>query len=155
MTWASIPKDAFTLVNMKVLATQSCPALCNPTDCSPPGSSVHGILQARILEWVAIPFSRGSSWPRDRTQVSHIAGRLPFELPRKPLLWYSILKLSQIINLNKCFILASPAKIISNSKCRGSYQINFSLRVGALTNFFVITQSITVSRHMSNCHYHS
>ena len=42
---------------------------------SPPGSSVHGILQARILEWVAISFSRGSSWPRDRTQVSQIAGR--------------------------------------------------------------------------------
>ena len=42
---------------------------------SPPGSSVHGIFQARILEWVAIPFSRGSSQPRDRTQVSHIAGR--------------------------------------------------------------------------------
>ena len=44
-------------------------------DCSPPSSSVHGILQARILEWVAISFSRGSSQPRDRTQVSHIAGR--------------------------------------------------------------------------------
>ena len=44
-------------------------------DCSPPGSSVHGILQARILEWVAISFSRGSSRPRDQTQVSHIAGR--------------------------------------------------------------------------------
>ena len=44
-------------------------------DCSPPGSSVPGILQARILEWVAIPFSRGSSRPRDRTQVSCIAGR--------------------------------------------------------------------------------
>ena len=43
-------------------------------DCSPPGSSVHGILQARILEWVAIPFSRGSCQPRDQTQVSHIAG---------------------------------------------------------------------------------
>ena len=43
-------------------------------DCSPPGSSVHGVLQARILEWVAIPFSRGSSQPRDRTQVSCIAG---------------------------------------------------------------------------------
>ena len=40
--------------------------------CSPPGSSVHGILQARILEWVAVPFSRRSSQPRDRTQVSHI-----------------------------------------------------------------------------------
>ena len=46
---------------------QSCPTLCNPVDCSPPGSSVHGILQARILEWVAISFSRGSSQPRDRT----------------------------------------------------------------------------------------
>ena len=44
-------------------------------DCSPPSSSIHGTLQARILEWVAISFSRGSSWPRDQTQVSHIAGR--------------------------------------------------------------------------------
>ena len=44
-----------------VLLAQSCPILCNPTDCSLPGSSVHGILQARILEWVAIYFSRGSS----------------------------------------------------------------------------------------------
>ena len=47
----------------------------NPPDCSPPGFSVFGILQARILEWVAISFSRGSSRPRDRTHVSHIAGR--------------------------------------------------------------------------------
>ena len=46
----------------------------DPVDCSPPGSSIHGILQARILEWVAISFSRGSSQPRDWTQVSHIAG---------------------------------------------------------------------------------
>ena len=55
--------------------TQSCPTLCDPMDCSPPGSSVHGILQARILEWVAISFSRGPSQPRDQTQVSRIAGR--------------------------------------------------------------------------------
>ena len=54
---------------------QSCLTLCDPMDCSPPGSSVHGILQARILEWVAISFSRGSSQARDRTQVSRIAGR--------------------------------------------------------------------------------
>ena len=47
------------------LVTQSCPTLCNPMDCRPPGSSVHGILQARILEWVAMPSSRGSSQPRD------------------------------------------------------------------------------------------
>ena len=52
-----------------------CPTLCDSMDCSPPGSSVHGMLQAGILEWVAISFSRGSSQPRDRTQVSHIAGR--------------------------------------------------------------------------------
>ena len=60
---------------MKSEVTQSCLTLCDPVDCSPPGSSLHGILQARILEWVAISFSRGSSWPRDQTQVSCIAGR--------------------------------------------------------------------------------
>ena len=54
---------------------QLCPTLCDPMDCSPPGSSVHGILQARILEWVTISFCRGSSRPRDRTRVSGIGGR--------------------------------------------------------------------------------
>ena len=54
---------------------QSYPTLCDPMDYSPPGSSIHGILQARKLEWVAISFSRGYSQPRDHTQVSHIAGR--------------------------------------------------------------------------------
>ena len=48
-----------------VPSLRSCPTLCNPVDCSPPGSSVHGMLQAGILEWVAMPSSRGSSWPRD------------------------------------------------------------------------------------------
>ena len=52
-----------------------CPTLCDPLGCSLPGSSVHGIFQARILEWVAISSSRGSSWPRDRTQASRIVGR--------------------------------------------------------------------------------
>ena len=60
---------------MKVLVAQLCLILCDPRDCSPPGSSVHEILQARILEWVAIPFSRGSSWPRDWTLISCITGR--------------------------------------------------------------------------------
>ena len=58
-----------------VLVTLSCPILCDPKDCSSPGFSVHGILQARILEWIAIPSSRGISQPRDRTLVSCIAGR--------------------------------------------------------------------------------
>ena len=54
---------------------ESCLTLCNPLDCSHPGSCIRGILRARIPEWVATPFSRGSSQPRDRTQVSFIAGR--------------------------------------------------------------------------------
>ena len=55
--------------------TQSCPTLWDPMDCSPPGSPVYGIFQARILEWGAISFSGGSSRPRDRTWVSRIVGR--------------------------------------------------------------------------------
>ena len=54
---------------------QSCPTLYDSVDCSPPSSSIHRVLQARIPEWVAVSFSRGSSQPRDRIQVSHIAGR--------------------------------------------------------------------------------
>ena len=62
---------------MHAKSIQSCLTLCDPMDCSSPGSSVRGILQARILEWVAISFSRGSSWPRDPTEshsVTCIAG---------------------------------------------------------------------------------
>ena len=64
----------------------SCWTLCDPTDHSPPGSSVHRILQARILEWVAMPSSRGSSQPRDQAQVSPSlqADSLPAEPPGKP-----------------------------------------------------------------------
>ena len=60
---------------VQVLVTQLCPTLCDPMVCGPPGYSVHGIHQARILEWVAMPFSRGSSWTRDRAWVPCIAGR--------------------------------------------------------------------------------
>ena len=63
---------------------QSCPTLCDPMDCSLPGFSIHGIFQARILEWFAISFSRGSSWPRNRTRVSWAAGRLFTEPLGKP-----------------------------------------------------------------------
>ena len=60
---------------VKVLVAQLCPTLCIPMGCHPPGSSVHGILQIRILEWVAVPFSGGSSQLRDQTEVSSIADR--------------------------------------------------------------------------------
>ena len=59
---------------VKVLVAQLSLTLCNPNHCSSLGSSAHGIFQARILEWVDIPFSRGSSQQRDQTQVSCIAG---------------------------------------------------------------------------------
>ena len=72
-------------VEVKVLVAQSCLTICNPMACILPGSSVHGILQARILEWVAIPFSKGSSQPSNWTQVSYIASRFfTTELPWKP-----------------------------------------------------------------------
>ena len=58
-----------------VSVTKSCLTLCDPMDCSPQGSSVHGIFQVRMLEWVVISYSRGSSRPRDRTRVSCIVGR--------------------------------------------------------------------------------
>ena len=66
--------ECFSLYE-EVLVTQLCLTLCDPMDCSPPGSCVHGILQARILEWIVISFSRGSSQLRDRTWVFSIAGR--------------------------------------------------------------------------------
>ena len=75
---------------VRAKSLQLCPTLCDPVDRSPPGSSVRGILQARILEWAALPSSRGSSQPRDQTHVSCIsyivwqAGSLPLVPPGKP-----------------------------------------------------------------------
>ena len=109
---------------------QSCPTLCDPVDCSPPSSSVHGILQARVLEWVAISFSRGFSWPRDRTQVSHIAGRC-FNLiqgwsKRKPLIMADLIyppnKLFLVTDLG-CLIFAGVFLesffSVSSEDCKG------------------------------------
>ena len=66
----------FVIIVIVVKVAQLCLTLCDPMDdCNIPGSSVYGILQAKMLAWVAIPFSRGSSQPKDQTQVSCIAGR--------------------------------------------------------------------------------
>ena len=62
--------SSFVVVVVVVQTAQLCPTLCDPVDCSPTGSSIHRISQARILEWVAMPSSRGSSRPRDGTHVS-------------------------------------------------------------------------------------
>ena len=84
-------------VNMKVLVTQSCPTLCDPVDCSQPGSSVHGILQASILEWVAISFSRRSSRLRDWSQVSCTGRRILYHLRHQgsPSIFISVTNLPQ------------------------------------------------------------
>ena len=87
MTELSLEPYVFPHFDLQFSSVQllSCVWLCDPMDCSLPGSSVHGILQARILEWVAMPSSRGSSQPRDRTQVFYTAGRFfTTEPPEKP-----------------------------------------------------------------------
>ena len=70
-TWRRAEYNTYAALRAKSL--QSCPTICSPVDCSPPGCSVHGILQAGILEWVAVPSSRGSSPPRNWTQVSYVS----------------------------------------------------------------------------------
>ena len=96
-----------------------------PVDCSPPSSSIHGILQARILEWVVISFSRGSSWPRDRTQVSHTAGRhfnlcTTREAPKEPPKTWKWGKSLFIIRLEHCLkALKGPSE--SPRKCEFVY----------------------------------
>ena len=80
-------QDSFQSCCLCCLVSKSCPTLCNPMDCSPPGSFIHGISQARILVWVAISFSRGSSQSRDQAHISCLAGGFfTTEAPRKLLL---------------------------------------------------------------------
>ena len=67
------PTPVSALLFCTVRSAQSCPALCHTLDCGPPGSSVHGILQARILEWAATSSAGGSSWPRDPTRTSSVS----------------------------------------------------------------------------------
>ena len=108
--------------------TKSCPTLCDPMDGSPPGSSAHGILHARILEWIAISLSMGPSQPRDQTQVSWIAGRyFTVWIPRESIPYvlasafqfqkfvFVDVKIQKTIKHNYClqnFIIYSTIKII-------------------------------------------
>ena len=86
-------------------AAQSCQTLYHPMDWSPPGSSVHGILRLRILEWVVIPFSWESSQPRDRTQVSHIAGGF-LDHRRNPSLYFSKYSSHNIDSVISCSVMS-------------------------------------------------
>ena len=93
---------------------QSCPTLCDHTDCSLPGCSVHGILQAKILEWVAISHSRRSSQPRDQSGASYIAGRLPSEPPGKPQKWHKVLRNQQKRKIHRFALILSKENLLNS-----------------------------------------
>ena len=118
-TFHILKKDWVRINKLHHLAhAKSCPTLCNVMGCSLPGSSVHGVFQARILEWVAISLSRGSSWTRDWTCISSISRLILFFSPLSHLgttltsivmgslcstsSWHSLRKMPQ------CFLLTSP-----------------------------------------------
>ena len=85
--------DRTTMQSSTCLVIQLCLTFCHSMDCSLPGSSVHGILQARILEWVAMPSSRISSQPWDRTQVSHVAGEFLSSEPQSAIVNCAVMNL--------------------------------------------------------------
>ena len=78
---------------------------CDPMDCNLPGSSVYGILQARVPEWVAISFSRGSSWPREQTWVSHIARKMLYSLSHQGSPFTALILLNSSLRHNQCCCL--------------------------------------------------
>ena len=112
-------KVTHTYLKTESEAAQRCPALCDPMDCSPLGSSVHGILQVRILDWVAIPFSTGSSQPRHWTSISCTGGKLfTFWATREYIYifffrFFSIIGYYKILNISVW--LTSLSVIISRS----------------------------------------
>ena len=111
----------YYFVALKVLVAQLCLTLCDPVDCSPPGSSVHGILHLRILECVAISFSRGSSWSRDQTWVSWIAGRF-FTI------WATSISCHHCIVYPSLFLIKNSLKLLlktGENRC-GNHQLRSS-----------------------------
>ena len=114
--------QSIDLKKVKVLVVQICPTLCDPMEGSPPSSSVHGILQIRILEWVAIPFSRESSWSRNQTPVSCTAGR-------SFIVWASREDPSIDLGSAKCqCVLSKLEKHDSNLQVLSHMAITFSTR---------------------------
>ena len=111
-----------------VFVAKLCPTLCDPMDCSPPGSSVHEILQARILEWVAIPSSRESSWPRDQTRSPPLqADSLPFEPLRKPIWsWWKWKSHPTLYDLMDCSLPGSSVHGILQARILELVAIPFS-----------------------------
>ena len=119
-----------------VVHDQSSPTPCNPRDCSPPSSSVHGIFQARILEWVTITYSRGSSQPRDQSRVSCTAGGfLTTKPPGKPM------RAGVVVKSPGCArLFATP--------CTAAHQVSLSLTISQSLPKFMSLESVMPSNHL-------
>ena len=126
-----------------MLSFQLCLTLCDTMSCSPPGSSVHGILQARILEWVAMSSSRGSSQPRDPTRVSCLlhwqAGSLPLMPPGK------IFEISQSVHLLSCIRLFEIP-------WTAAHQASLSITNSQSLLKLMSIESVMPSNHLILCH---
>ena len=153
MACHSFPWLNETSVRGSVVSNSS---LCNPMDYSPPGSSVHGILQARRLEWVAIPFSRGSSWPRDWSQVSCSARFYPVWATRDA----AEIKMNSYRTYNLRF---TSLLAVANNPIAGSSS-SFFAHQGFLIHFdefnwqwccykYQITLHVIVCFIMTECHH--
>ena len=105
-----VKRDIQAVMKVKVKVTQSYPTLCDPTDYT-----VHGILQARILEWVTIPFSRGSSQPRDQTQIFHNAGGFLSATHDKRQSWVKANLISWVLISYLCSSQASQVALVVKS----------------------------------------
>ena len=113
---------------------QSCPTLCNPVGCSPPGSSVHGISQARILEWVAISFSKGSSQPGNWTHISCIVGRRFFTTWAIRALSFS----------SPCFLTIPGARSLRSGCQQGWFLLRLLLACGRVSLFVFLWSVLCV-----------
>ena len=129
-------QSLFSLCTVAVELLSHVQLFHNPMDCSPPGSSVHGILQGRILKWVAIPFSRGSSWPRDQTYVSCTG--------RQILYLYSGLRVSAVQPLSRIRLFVTQWTIAQQA----FLSITNSRRLLKLMSI----QSVMPSNHLILCH---
>ena len=123
-----------------MLVTQSGPILCDPMDCNPPGSSVHGFLRARILEWGAIPFSRGSSQPREWSQVSCISRWILYHWATSEAI---LLMFSSVQSLSHVLLFATPWI----AACQASLSITNSFSSLRLTSI----KSVMPSSHLILC----
>ena len=114
---------------------QSCPTPCDTRDCSPPGSSVHAILQARILEWVAIPSSRGPSQPRDWARVSCVGRQILYHwAPWEVLLFWDTCYIPKAICLPIyiCWKLQCPSQRLSSPSFSWTYTPLFKASINTI-----------------------